>query len=341
MSERKTTVLFIWQPETRLKDYLAAKLAGIDNLELIFPPDTEEETFLEYAPEADIIVGWRPTEKLLATAKKLSLFINPGAGAQHLIEMFRELPPKRPVKLIIGHGNSYFTAQHAVALLLALAGKVIPHHNWMADGNWRRGDDYAASIPIRGRKIGLLGYGEVNKKVHRMLSGFDVEFAVLRREWKNDTETMPTDTRKYDPEQLHKFLQEIDILIAAVPQTSRTIGLIGKKELELMGPEGLLVNVARGSVVDENALYIALYERTIKGAAIDVWYDYRPEPDQKGHKFPFNYPFHTLDNIVLSPHRAASPFDDLKRWDEVVENISRFAAGSDQFINVVNLDNEY
>ena len=341
MSGRSTSVLFIWEPEPELREYLTEGLSDMAGVKLIFPPETDEETLMEYASGADIMVGWRPTEKLLESAVNLRLFINPGAGAQHLIELFRKLNQSRDVILINGHGNAYFTAQHAVALLLALAGKVIPHHDWMHKGRWRRSDDFAASIPMRGRKIGLLGYGAVNKTVHKMLSGFDVEFAVLRRDRDIDANQLPTPIVKYEVAHLHQFLKAVDILIVAVPQTSKTVGMIGREEIKLLGTNGLLVNVARGSVIDENSLYIALYERQIAGAAIDVWYEYHPEADGRGRKYPFHYPFHMLDNIILSPHRAASPFGDLKRWDEVIQNITLFASGGDRFINVVNLDNEY
>jgi len=66
-----------------------------------------------------------------------------------------------------------------------------------------------------------------------------------------------------------------------------------------------------------------------------------PKSDEKGKKFPFHFPFHSLDNIVLSPHRGYSPFNDLLRWDEVIENIKRMAQGRNDFLNVVNLDEEY
>jgi phosphoglycerate dehydrogenase-like enzyme len=94
-------------------------------------------------------------------------------------------------------------------------------------------------------------------------------------------------------------------------------------------------------VVDEESLYHALENRIIQGAAIDVWYEYRPDEDLKGRKYPYQFPFHTLDKVVLSPHRGASPFDDLKRWDEVIENIRRFSEGRRDFLNVVDLDREY
>ena len=337
MSE--TTVLFIWQPNELLREYLVHNLHNLP-VTLLFPPDTNEDTLLRLAPQAEIMVGWRPTQELLQKAGKLSLFINPGAGIQHLIDLFKELNKTRPVTLVNGHGNAYFTAQHAVALLLALTNKVIPHHNWMTKGEWRKGDSDAVSIPFRQRNVGLLGYGHVNQYVHQFLSGFDVKFAALRRDWGKQVSPLCTPLIKYEYTELHSFLSEIDTVIVSVPLTSQTTKMIGEKELELLGAEGLLVNVGRGPIIDEYSLYTALKEKVIAGAALDVWYNYSPAPDEKGRKYPFNYPFQNLDNVVLSPHRAASPLNDLKRWDEVIENIGRFTRG-EKFINTINLQLEY
>jgi phosphoglycerate dehydrogenase-like enzyme len=101
------------------------------------------------------------------------------------------------------------------------------------------------------------------------------------------------------------------------------------------------VNIGRGAIFDQEALYNALATDVIAGAAIDVWYTYKPEPDEKGRLFPFEFPFNKLDNVVLSPHRGASPMDDLKRWNEVIENITRYAQGRHDFINRVILEREY
>jgi len=338
---RQTTVLLIWQAPDRLREYLAAGLKQQPLVKLVYPPDVEEETLIGLAPDADIIIGWRPTKELLDAATRLKLFINPGAGVQHLIELFRELTKTRQVTLVNGHGNSYSTAQHAVALLLALLNKVVPHHNWMVQGQWRKGDKDAASIPLRDRKVGLLGYGAVNSKVHRFLSSFDVEFHALRNDWSKLTEAPPTPLVRYVPTQLDEFLRAIDILIVSLPLTPKTNGLIGKREFELLGPDGLFVNIGRGAVVDEESLYNALREKTIAGAALDVWYNYTPTADEGGRSSPYNCRFHELDNVVLSPHRAASPFSDLSRWDEVIENISRFADDEEEFLNAVDLDAGY
>lgn len=341
-SNKQTTVLFIFDVREELGEYLLAGLKEQKNIRLIFPEDTSMETYLKYAPKADVIVGWRPTEELLNATKKLQLFINPGVGVQGIIDLFQKINQTRDIKLVNGHGNTYFTSQHAVALLLSLTNKIIPHHNWMTDGQWRKGDKDAKSIPLRDREIGLLGYGAINTKVHQFLSNFKVNFHVLKRDWKRQrVDDYPTKITKYTNEQLHEFLEAIDVLIVAIPSTSQTRGLIGKKELELLGKEGLLVTVARGEVIDEESLYTALKEKTITGAGIDVWYNYRPEPDTEGKKFPSKFPFYELDNVILSPHRGASPMSDLQRWNEVIENITRVAKGETTLLNLVNLKDEY
>ncbi|MHA1707895.1 MAG: NAD(P)-dependent oxidoreductase [Candidatus Heimdallarchaeaceae archaeon] len=334
-------ILFLWQPNERLKTYLEEGLKDYPSVNFILPSDLSEENLIELAPVADILMGWRPSLQLLKAAKKMKLFINPGAGVQHLIPLFRELIKEREVVLVNGHGNSYFTAQHAVALLLSLTNKILLHHNWMKNGRWRTSDRDAASIPLRNRTIGLLGYGAVNQKVHKFLSSFEVDFAILRKNWEKQKNPLPTTATKYSLDGLHRFLKDTDILIIALPLTSQTEGLIGDKELSLLGKNGLLVNVGRGKVLDERSLFESLQKKKIAGAAIDVWYDYQPEPDEKGRRFPYTYPFHELENIILSPHRGASPFSDLKRWDEQIENIKRFAEGRKDFLNKVNQEDGY
>lgn len=339
--DKNCIVSFISPIPENVEEYLIEELKKYKNVKLIFRKDSSEEQLLKIVPSADILIGWRPSKEVLMNANNAKLFINPGAGIHHLLQLFREINKKRRILLINGHGNSYFVAQHTVALLLALMNKIIPHHKWMQQGRWRTGDEDAESIPLRFKKVGLFGYGAINQKVHRFLSGFDVEFCILRKHWEKQVEPLPTKVTKYDFSQLNEFLKKIDILIIAIPVTSLTRNLIGKFELDLLGSNGLIVNVSRGDIIDEESLFKALQEKSILGAAIDVWYNYSPESDDQGRKFPFNFPFHAIDNIILSPHRGYSPFKDLLRWNEVIENISRMAHGRQEFINVVDLDEGY
>lgn len=334
-------LLFIWQPKDELIQHLENALSDLNRIQFVIPPDFEEKTLMKFASDANIIMGWRPTLTILENAPELSLFINPGAGIQNLVEMFRELNQKRSVTLINNHGNAYFTAQHGVGILLALMNRIVPYHNQMAGGGWRENVTLVHSITLRNRNVGLLGYGAVNQQIHRLLSGFDLEFSILRRDWIKQAKTLPSVANKYNIDQLEKFLKWTDTLIISVPLTKLTKGLIRTRELELLGSNGIIVNLARGLVVDQESLYHACKDKTIHGAAIDVWYEYNPEPDEDNREFPYTFPFHELDNVVLSPHRAASPFNDLRRWDDVIENIRRFALGRTDYLNVVSLDDEY
>ncbi len=344
-------VLFIWNVRAELRSYLEGALP---DMKMIYPcpvgsddnfETVTEDMYLPYASEADVIVGWRPSKELLLAASNMKLFINPGAGVQHITDLFLELREEgRDIPLANGHGNAYFTATGAVGLLLSFMNKIIIHHNWMVDGNWRFLDDKAKTIPLRDRKIGFLGFGHVSQHVHLFLSNFRLEFHALRKDWSKYNDDGPTQLVRYGPDELAEFLREIDILFISLPSTKDTIGLIGKAELALLGSNGILVQTGRGDIVDEKALFTALKDRSIAGAAIDVWYDYRPEEDEEGRKYPYNqleHPFHELDNIVMSPHRCASPFDDLERWNEVIENIKRVRDGSTDYLNIVDIEAGY
>ncbi len=337
----KITVLFITKIAQPIQEYLVTNLKKYENLKLDFPSDTSNKNILSLVPDADVLIGWRPTKEILVKAVKLKMFINPGAGISHLIDLFREVSQEKEILLINGHGNSYFVAQHAVAMLLTFMNKTILHHQWMKEGKWRTGDEEAASIPLRFRKVGLLGYGAINKKVHKMLQGFNIEFSILRNHWEKQKEPLITPAKKFSYHQINEFCDDIDIIIIAIPHTSKTMDLIGKKQLNLLGKEGIVINVGRGEIINELALYNALKDKTITGAAIDVWYNYSPIEDDDGKKYPYNYPFHNLDNLILSPHRGYSPFIDLLRWNEVIENLSRLSDNKSLFINQVNLFEEY
>ncbi|MBD3287151.1 hypothetical protein GF359_10755 [candidate division WOR-3 bacterium] len=335
------TVLFEGEIAFSHKDYLVNELKAIQNLEIIFREKIDPEAY-KLASKADVLVSGHPTDELLKAATNLKLHIVPFAGVQHVTERFREINKSRKVILVNAHWNDYPTAQHAVALLLALTNRLIHYHENMVTGKWRVFEDGFASMPLRDRNIGLLGYGRVNRLTHRFLAGFDCSFGALKRSWQGFDDELPTPVKRYTPDEFHSFLSWADILIIAMPMTPGTEGLIKTGELGLLGPDGLLVNVSRGKLLEEEDLYNALKERLIAGAGLDVWYNYRPEPDARGRKYPYEsqHPFHELPNVVLSPHRGASPIKSLRRWGEVIENIRRFTQGK-ELINVVDLEHGY
>jgi phosphoglycerate dehydrogenase-like enzyme len=124
-------------------------------------------------------------------------------------------------------------------------------------------------------------------------------------------------------DRLAEALSESDILVTSIPLTDETTGIIGAAELDELGPEGLLVNIARGPVVDEKALYEALKDRRIAGAAVDVWYQY---PGTDGRAEPSSFPFGRLDNIIMTPHSSGVTAETFRgRALEIAENITRLS----------------
>ena len=331
-------VLFIWDVEINLRNHFSTQLA-IGKFNLIFPDDLSDQNLIQLSKNADVIVGWRPKKELLLSAEKLQLLINPGAGVQHLRELLLETEVRhKKFTLVNGHGNSIATAEGAVALLLAYMNRVVPHHNWMTEGKWRLGDQESKSMILSGRSVGFLGYGHVAKNVTKMLTGFDLKFHALKRNF----ETREIDgVRFYKDSEIESFFQNIDILIETLPSTPGTLDFVGIKFLELLGENGIVVHVGRGDTINEEALFEVLKTKKIEGAAIDVWYDYDPNEGKDNKRYPYNFPFHELDNVLLSPHRCASPFDDLERWHDVIQNLKIFASGSSDLLNIVNIEQGY
>jgi len=334
--EKNTTALFINQHGADLIEYMERGVEGLP-IRILTPPDGERDSLLAMAPDADVLIGWGSDMELLEAAGKMRLFINPGTGVIQHIQNFRALRETRDVVLINGHGNSYAVAQHTVAVLLSLANKVIPHHQRMVDKT--PANDHHRTVYFKDITIGFLGYGAINKKVHRFLSGFDVDFTACRRSWDDDPGPFATSVEKFTTEQLSEFFEKSDVVINALPDTTFTKGMVTTKELALLGENGLFVNVGRGSTVVEEDIYKALKERVIAGAAIEVWWARRT--DASGRSDPYGNPFHELDNLVMSPHRGADSGDDLARWDEVIENLKRVHAGRTDYLNVVDIELEY
>jgi phosphoglycerate dehydrogenase-like enzyme len=108
----------------------------------------------------------------------------------------------------------------------------------------------------------------------------------------------------YTLENLPILLPEVDVLLIALPLTPETENLIGEVELSLMPQGAVLVNIGRGPIVEQGALYQALKDGHLRGAGLDVWYNYPPDESARANTPPADYAFHELENIVMSPHRG-------------------------------------
>lgn len=172
---------------------------------------------------------------------------------------------------------------------------------------------------VRGKTMGILGYGEIGRAAAARAKALGMRVIAVRRRASNG-ETDPYADHVASPKQLHSMLAESDYLVVAAALTPETRGLIGARELAVMKPTAVLINVGRGPVVDEAALVNALRSGQIRGAALDV-FDHEPLPS--------DHPFWSLENVLLSPHCAdhtATWLDDA--MELFIDNFQRFAAGA-------------
>ncbi len=188
-------------------------------------------------------------------------------------------------------GNTISAAELAFALLLALVRRVPAADRSMKQGEWDRAR--FSGTELHGKTMGLIGAGRIGGEVSRRARAFGMRVLVYDP-YLNEEKAR---TLEVELTSLEDVLRRADVISIHVPLTESTAGLIGEAQLAMMKPGALLVNAARGGIVDEAALASALAGRRIGGAALDV---FEQEP------LPADHPFRSLDNIILTPHLGAS-----------------------------------
>jgi glyoxylate reductase len=185
------------------------------------------------------------------------------------------------------------TADFAFALMMAVARRIPESERYVHAGKWKTwGPMTLLGVDIKGATLGLVGFGRIGKAVARRALGFD-----MRVIYYDPSEKKPNPDLKATPVDLETLLEESDFISLHTPLTSDTRYLIDAEALSNMKPTAVLINTARGPIVDPEALYEALKENRIFGAGLDVT---DPEP------LPLDSPLLTLDNIVVVPHVASA-----------------------------------
>jgi phosphoglycerate dehydrogenase-like enzyme len=274
--------------------------------------------------EVDVLITMAFTREMAAPATRLKLVQVPGAG---LDRIDRSAMPKG-AWLANAHGHETGIAEYVLGALVALTRQFVRLDAALRRGIWESQWAVGASPPpvwpeLAGRTLGIVGYGRIGQGVARRARAFEMEVCAIRR----DVGRSAADDLALlgGLEILDEVLRRSDHLVIALPVTSQTRHLIGERELRLMKPTAVLVNVSRAEVVDEAALYRALAEGTIAAAALDVWYRY---PAQGGVTFPARHPFHELPNVLMTPHVAGWTDGMLAaRAALIAGNIRRVAAG--------------
>jgi len=247
----------------------------------------------------DVLVAGRPERKHIEASPSLRALIIPFAG---LPAETRELMLHFPTVSVHNlHHNALATAEMAITLLLAAAKAIIPSDRALRGHDWRPRYGPNPTVLLSGKTALILGHGAVGSRVGTLCRGLGMRVLATRRSARE-----AADGFVHPPGDLQALLPQADVLIVTLPLTEQTEGLIDRHELALLAPGAILVNVGRGPVVDEAALFAALHEGSLRAAGLDVWYRYPDDVASRSDTAPSSYPFEELDNVVLSPHRAGA-----------------------------------
>ncbi|MEZ5400812.1 MAG: 2-hydroxyacid dehydrogenase [Bryobacteraceae bacterium] len=271
--------------------------------------------------EADAIVGWPLTNDLVNRAPNVRLVQASGIGIDGLDPEM--LPPGVMVANTFHHEAAI--GEWVVMAMLWLSRRPDVYDAAMRRGSWNGSciwGEPAVVREIRGSTALLIGLGNIATETAARAAAFGVRLIGVSRR--------PTPREHYAEvigwEGWRERLAEADFVIPACPLTPETTGLIGAAEIARMRRGAGVINVTRGAVVDEHALYEALRDRRIAGAAIDTWYRYPAEPEEWAP--PSQFPFHELDNVLMSPHISGWTAATInERVEDIATNLRRLAAG--------------
>jgi phosphoglycerate dehydrogenase-like enzyme len=242
---------------------------------------------------AKAIITWIPGHELtrhdLGALDGVEFIQLLSAGADHID--FTKLPPAAKVA---GNVGAYADpmAEHVLAMALALAKRLPQNHAKLAAGTFEQ----AQTLRLRGRTAGILGYGGIGKASAKLFRAFGMRIHAINTSGQADENADEAGTLA----DLDGMLAAADVLVVTLPLTRTTRGLIGARALALMKPAAILINVARGAIVDEDALFAHLTAHPDFYAGIDAWW---AEP-RGGKPFHLRLPFFSLPNLLGSPHNS-------------------------------------
>lgn len=251
------------------------------------------EALLAEAKDCDAILarptGARVSAEVLKEAERLQVVSIHGVGCENVdIETATE---EGILVLNTPYANTEAVVEHTLGLISNLAKRILEADRATRSGNYETRDQYIG-VEMKGKKLGVVGLGKIGLEVGKKL-GRACEMEVLGCDPYIDPSDVPDEIEF--TEWLDKVFEESDFITVHCPLTEGTEGLIGEEKLNKMKRSAFLINVARGGIVDEDALVQALKVGEIRGAALDV---FKNEPPAEDH------PLFDLDNVIVTPHTA-------------------------------------
>jgi phosphoglycerate dehydrogenase-like enzyme len=268
-------------------------------------------------PDADILVGIHLRPPQFALAKKLQWIHSTAAGVAQLL-----YPELRDSEVLVTNASGVHAipmAEHVVGMMIALTHGFPDAMRGQASGRWVQQEMWEGPRrpgELHGRVALLVGFGAVGRAVAALLRPFGVTVWAVTRSGKADPALA---SRAFPATELDTALPEADFVVLAAPETAETKQMIGERQLSLMKSSAFLVNVARGSLIDEAALVTALQRRAIAGAGLDVT---AKEP------LPSESPLWSLDNVLITPHTGGISIQLWEREGELLmDNLERWFGG--------------
>ncbi|HEY2619746.1 MAG TPA: 2-hydroxyacid dehydrogenase [Acetobacteraceae bacterium] len=286
--------------------------------EAIYLPDLDDAGRADALRKADAVLArttreLRQGETALLQDIRLLQFINAGIDFVPLAE----LPSGVPVAT---NGGAYAEpmAEHALAMALAASKRLLVEHAALAHGEFNQ---FTRNRMLAGGVCGILGFGGIGVATARLARGIGMKVHAINRRGRSEEPTDWIGT----PDQLDLLLAASDVLVICTPLTPATHGMLGAAQLARMKQDAILVNVARGEIVDERALYQRLVALPTFAACIDAWWI---EPVRHG-TFRMDQPFMSLPNVIGSPHNSAAAIAGTGAvgLQRAVANIRRALAG--------------
>ena len=312
----------------------AARLEERVRAHLEIPCDmirADETEIVSQLPEVDVLVTMVFTAEMGAASRRLKLVQVPGAGLDRIDRSALPIG----TWLANAYGHEIGIAEYVIGAMLALTRDFARVDASLRQGHWE--SQWAVSTPppapwpeLAGKTLGILGYGRIGQCVARRAQAFDMAVWAIRRDIaRSDTHGLAF---LGGPDALDEVLRRADYLVLTLSLTEATRSLLGEREFRLMKPTAVQINVARAEIVEEAALYQALAQRTIAGAALDVWYHY---PKGSGPTFPARSAFWELPNVLMTPHVSGWTEGMLEaRATLIAENIHR-AARRESPVNLI------
>jgi len=274
-------------------------LNSADGVKAIVKIGISEDELTKIIGEHDGLIvrsGTKVTAKVLANPGKLKAIARAGVGVDNI-----DVPEATRKGILVMNtpgGNTLSAAEHTMALILSMSRNVVPACNSLKGGAWDR-KKYMGN-QLNGKVLGVIGLGRTGMAVAEMAKGFNMKILGY------DPLAAPADAEKLGVEvtdELETIFKEADYISVHVPKNEQTLNMIDAEQIKMMKPTVRLINCARGGIINEDALYDALAEGAIAGAALDV---YPKEP-------PENTRFDEFENCLVTPHLGASTEEAQRR----------------------------